>query len=207
MKIRNLLVSNSSSSSFIYYGKLDKVAKQMLQVVMNDSKENCCDSAEQQQLMKNHHKQLKKNLFEALSKSDVQDGTSGICFRCCNGYTCIVKIDEKVYIDTTWNHDWDFSIDGLNHVADENEVGDLQNGYDFYYLDGESPILASKDVYNFLIKKYRECDPEIEIPSQFAELDCPICADDANLSYRSFMKGADGQYYCESHLIPLVKKT
>ena len=184
MKTRQSLVSNSSSSSFITTRPINKVAVEMFKVVVTDSKDIDRDSLEHRKYNK-YMEECMGRLKQVVKKPDVLNGDIGICFPCCNGPSYMIKVDDKVYIDTVNNHDWS-DIDCLDYVnceGGDESISSKLSGQEFYYIQSENLLVGSHQSYDDVKGKH-----------------CPTCG---KREWKVHIK-CDGVPYCASHYIPMV---
>jgi len=176
MKIRNGFVSNSSSSSFIINGKIDKVAKSMLKTVVKDYSSWNDKPTKKEKAV---YDKWAKNLEIALKSEDVKNGKVGITMPSCNYETYIIQVKDQVYVSTCRNHEWDLDCSTFGGGADDGEddiAYEAINSANFFNV--RNHIIHSKERYSD------------------KKLSCPSCIKSNGYYYGNHVVSIDGKILC-----------
>lgn len=147
MKIRNGLVSNSSTSSFIINGNIRDISENMLNTVICDFSEWDSTDVTAGRRTSSVYKKWKTNLKKGLKKKEILNGTMGIAFPSCNYDTYIIMVDNKCYIKTANNHQWE--IEAPNVDDNEDEYNKIENAHkDKYFYDVRNGLIHSDTEYD-----------------------------------------------------------
>lgn len=199
MKIRNSLVSNSSSSSFICSRPIFEVASDMWKAITSD------DWDEDRTQSDARYKNLLPLIEKICKDSDVQSGKYGISMPSCNYDTEILVVDGKCHINTCNNHDWS-GIEGLDYVPEETfgekfsgerkerPKIEIPSGTFFYTIAHGGSLLRSS---NKTIKGKKLICKKCQDKWGMQNLDA---WDHSGYNYED----PDGNYYCPEHFIKLV---
>lgn len=186
MKTRYSLVSNSSSSSFICYRPIADVALEMWKARVKDWE---CDGDSYEPYKTLYGDRLK----ELVTRQDVLNGDTGICFPSCNYDTYIWISGDHCAIETCNNTDWESDVPGLLYV-NERDYDTLSSSY-FYCVTSPDPIKLTGTNYWSLNAPEKMYCPECQ-PEKFKGTNKVR----SNSSYRVC---SDGSYYCSEHYVKL----
>jgi len=147
MKTRNGFVSNSSSSSFIIDEvSLEKIARSMLKIVINDYKEWDEDKDEKDK----EYDTWLVNLETALQRDDVKNGNIGITFPTTNFDTYLLNYDNEVYVSTANNHSWKYTNRDIEYL-DENSYTEFTDIIEnSFYINLRNNRIQNGDRYQWL---------------------------------------------------------
>lgn len=165
MKSRSGFVSNSSSTSFIIRnGDIGRVAKSMLDTIVEEWKgDNDWMSTKEVRL-------FRKNLEKALRQKNVIEGKIRITMPSCNYETYIFKVNNDIYVSTCNNHQWD--PDSMGLVAFRGDGSDGGEEDNVHRLIGDREYF---NIRNCLIHSKYKWDMERQI---MGGIICPNCGND-----------------------------
>jgi len=151
MKTRNGFVSNSSSSSFIIDDiSLEKIARSMLKIVINNYKEWDEDIDEEDKDTNREYDIWLANLETALQRDDVKNGNLGITFPTTNFNTYILNYNNSVYVSTANNHSWKYTNRDIEYL-DENSYTEFKDIMEnSFYINMRNNIIHNGDKYQWL---------------------------------------------------------
>ena len=152
MKYRYGFISNSSSSNFIVYNAITtaELARKMIEVIEKDYLE-----------FDERHSEWYKPAMDWLNINKEFDEPIVIPWS-CNYDTWITPQERDIYIETCWNHDWDYLEVDQNYVSEDDTRKNYEATQDTEFWDLTTFKFVRRSEYKSLWERAEEKKRELQ---------------------------------------------